>query len=67
MAAPVEWLADRNLVGDVCVMLTDGYCSYTSKKPFPMITCITTGDGQACPWGTNIRLNPHLKESNTAA
>lgn len=61
MAAPVEWLYERGLVGDVCIMLTDGYCNYTDPKPFPMITCLTTGDGEKPSWGTTVSLNEHLK------
>lgn len=57
MAAPVEWLEQNGLVGDVCVMLTDGYCNYTQKKPFPMVTCITTPNGSEPTWGRVIRMN----------
>lgn len=57
MASPVEWLEKNRLIGQVCIMLTDGYANYTSKKPFPMITCITTHDGSKPDWGTVIRMN----------
>lgn len=57
MAAPVEWLEARGLVGDVCVLLTDGICNYASKKPFPTVTCITTPNGSEPNWGKVIRMN----------
>ncbi len=40
MAAPVKWLEDQGLIGNCCVMLTDGYCNWPEKKNFPMIFVI---------------------------
>lgn len=57
MAAPVEWLLENRLIGDVCVMLTDGYCNYTEPRSFPMLTCITTPGGAEPNWGRVIYLN----------
>ena len=66
MVAPVEWLEKQGLVGDVCVMLTDGECSYANKKSFPMVTCITTQNGSEPDWGKVIRMDrvANLAESN---
>jgi len=58
MASPVNWLEKNGLVGDVCIMLTDGECNYAEKKPFPMITCVTTSRGSAPSWGKVIRMEP---------
>lgn len=66
MSAPVEYLYERGMIGDLCIMLTDGYCSYTTPKPFPMITCITTRDGDRPNWGRVLDMNPH-KEAVEAA
>jgi len=56
MAAPVDWLIQNNAVADVQIMLTDGYCDYTDKKPFPMITVITTPDTLGPGWGYEVRM-----------
>jgi predicted metal-dependent peptidase len=55
MRAPVEWLYERGLIGDCCIMLTDGYCNYTEPKPFPMITCICAEGGSEPDWGHVIK------------
>lgn len=61
MAAPVEWLVENQLVADVQVMLTDGYCNYADEKPFPMITVITTPEGttNGPGWGHEVRMTIH--------
>ncbi len=58
MAAPVEWLFERSLIGNACIMLTDGECNYTEKKPFPMITVISGREGSVSEpeWGQVIYL-----------
>lgn len=60
MAQPVEWLIQNNLVADVQIMLTDGYCNYTnaSNVKFPMITVITTPEGTTSspPYGHVVRM-----------
>jgi len=57
MKAPVEWLEKNGLIGDVCIMLTDGFCQYPPKKSFPFVVCITTPDGAEPSWGKTIRMN----------
>lgn len=58
MAKPIEWLCDNNLIKDVQVMLTDGYCNYAAKKNFPYICVITTPQGttDGPTWGHTIRM-----------
>ena len=55
MDEAVYWLENNNLVGDVCILLTDGYTQWPTKKSFPFITCITT-DAPGPDWGRVIRL-----------
>lgn len=57
MAAPIEWLCERGLVGDVCIMLTDGYCNYTEDKGFPFIVCICNNGGSAPDWGHVVMMH----------
>jgi predicted metal-dependent peptidase len=56
MAAPVQWLAENKSVGNLCVVLTDGYCNYSPPRPFPMLTCITTKDGSEPEWGQIVHM-----------
>jgi len=56
MAAPVNWLVENNAIADAQIMLTDGYCNYADKKPFPMITVITTPDTSGPGWGHEVRM-----------
>jgi predicted metal-dependent peptidase len=58
MAAPVQWLIDNKLIGDVTVMLTDGYCNWHKPCEFPMITVITTPEGttDGPGWGHEVRM-----------
>jgi len=58
MAAPIEWLCENGLVKDAQIMLTDGYCNYTTDKHFPLITVITTPEGSASvpDWGITIHM-----------
>lgn len=58
MAAPVEWLMENQVVADVQIMLTDGYCNYISEQAFPMITVITTpaGTTDGPGWGHEVRM-----------
>ena len=51
MAAPIEWLCENNLVKDVQIMLTDGFCNYASDKKFPFICVLTCADGLKPDWG----------------
>ncbi len=62
MDEAVNWIERNHLVGNVCVMLTDGYTPWTPQKPFPMITCITT-DAGGPDWGHVIRMG-HKKVSD---
>jgi len=61
MAAPVEWLYKNDLIGDVCIMLTDGFCNYPEKKSFPFVVCITTDSGSEPNWGRPIRMTSKSK------
>jgi predicted metal-dependent peptidase len=55
MAKPIEWLCDNGHVKDVQIMLTDGYCNYTSDKNFPYI-CVITTDQPGPDWGYVVRM-----------
>jgi predicted metal-dependent peptidase len=61
MEAPVHWLIKNKLVGNACVMLTDGYCSYAKEQAFPMITCLCE-DGSEPNWGMVV----HMHKNNFA-
>lgn len=61
MVAPVQWLMDNKAIGDVCVMLTDGYCQYIDQQPFPMITCLCA-DGTEPTWGHVVHM--HRKKTD---
>ncbi len=54
----IDWLIDNRLVADVQVMLTDGYTPWAESKEFPMITVITTGEGETDGpgWGHVVRM-----------
>jgi len=58
MAAPVKWLEDQGLIGNACIMLTDGYCNWPEKRAFPMIFVIArekTGEKAKAPeWGNCV-------------
>jgi predicted metal-dependent peptidase len=61
MAAPVAWLEEQGLIGDACVMLTDGIVSgYPPQRPYPMIFCLAyTGDNKSFKvpeWGNIIEI-----------
>lgn len=58
MAAPIKWLIDNRKVADVQVMLTDGWCDYLpgDAVSFPVITVITTKDGNTPEYGHVIRM-----------
>lgn len=55
MAMPIEWLCDNELVKDVQIMLTDGWCNYAPDKKFPYI-CVITTDRPGPDWGCTIRM-----------
>lgn len=57
MAEPLLWLVDNGLVGDVCVLLTDGFCNYADNLGFPMVTCICDNSGSSPNWGDVVWLN----------
>jgi predicted metal-dependent peptidase len=58
MAAPVKWLEDQGLIGNACIMLTDGYCNWPEKRAFPMIFVIArekSGEKAKNPeWGNCV-------------
>lgn len=58
MVAPVDWLEQNNLIGDICIMLTDGYTPWPNSRPFPMLFVITTDETQATgpDWGEIVRM-----------
>lgn len=58
MVAPVEWLEQNGVIGDICVMLTDGYCSWPTRRQFPMLFVITTSEQHTDgpDWGEIVRM-----------
>lgn len=59
MAAPLEWLCANQVVKDLQIMLTDGYCNYSDPKEFDYICVITTDDDktQRPTWGNVINMS----------
>lgn len=59
MAAPIEWLCDNRLIKSTQILLTDGYCEYSSHKNFDFICVITTNDVNTKypDWGKIIVMN----------
>ena len=57
MTSAIEWLEKNKAIGQLCIVLTDGYTGWPSRRPFPLLACITTNDGSAPTWGTTIRMN----------
>jgi len=59
MAAPIEWLYQNRLVKDVQIMLTDGYCEYSSPKNMEYICVVTTNDTNTKlpSWGKVIQMH----------
>ena len=55
MAAPVEWLDQRKLVGDCVVILTDGHCNWPVKQGFGFIAVIS-GATVGPTWGRTVYL-----------
>ncbi len=55
MAAPVEWLDQRKLVGDCVVILTDGHCNWPVKQGFGFIAVIS-GATAGPAWGRTVYL-----------
>jgi predicted metal-dependent peptidase len=55
MAAPVEWLVQRKLVGDCIVILTDGFCNWPVKQGFGFIAVIS-GAAAGPAWGRTVYL-----------
>lgn len=56
MEAPIDWIEENRVVGNVNILLTDGYCSYASPRNYPMITCVCTKDGNRPGWGKVLEL-----------
>lgn len=44
MSAPIKWLCDNGQVKGLQIMLTDGYCDYSSERHMNLISVITTND-----------------------
>jgi predicted metal-dependent peptidase len=64
MNAPLIWLEQEGLVGDACVMLTDGFVGeWPAPRSFPMIFCIANEGNSKPPsmpaWGTILEINMH--------
>jgi len=58
MAAPVSFLEENGLIGDCCIMLTDGYCNWPHERNFPIIYVITEKKyGTPPSWGTVVHLD----------
>ena len=58
MVAPVVWLEENGAVGDVMIMLTDGYCQWPDERKFPALYVITT-DVEGPDWGHVIRMKAY--------
>lgn len=58
MSAPFKWAEEHGAVGDVVILLTDGYCNWPPPRPYPTLFCITTPANQSAnpEWGKIIRL-----------
>lgn len=60
MEAPIKWLEEHSELGDCVIMITDGYCTFATQRPwFPacgMITIITRSDSIEPSWGHVVRL-----------
>ena len=63
MAAPVKWLEDQGLVGNACIMLTDGFCNWPEKKGFPMIFVVAREGGDELKDGPKWGNLVHMKVS----
>ncbi len=55
MVAPYTWLEKNRAVGDVVILLTDGYTPWPDPKNYPCIFCITT-DAEGPKWGQTLRI-----------
>ncbi len=60
MAAPFEWLRENRRLANVQILLTDGYCNWPARGPYPLITVIASrGPAPAGPrWGAVIPIDP---------
>ncbi len=56
MAEPVEWLIAQRAVGDCVIILTDGYCNWPARKPFPLVAVIAGTPAPGPPWGRVVRM-----------
>jgi len=58
MVGPIDWLMENKQVPDCTVMLTDGYTGWHKPCGFPLITVITTPEGQTDGpgWGHTVRM-----------
>ena len=58
MAAPIEWLLHNHLVKDIQIMLTDGYCEYSTPKKMNLISVIASQDDntQYPSWGRIVNM-----------
>lgn len=61
MAAPFDWLDKNTAAADVVVLLTDGYCNWPFKRPYPTLFVITTDEQttKGPDWGTTLRMKIH--------
>jgi predicted metal-dependent peptidase len=60
MAAPVKWLEEQGMIGNACIMLTDGFCNWPDKKGFPMIFVVAREGGDEIKdgpkWGNLVHM-----------
>lgn len=55
MEKSVDWLEENRLIGDLQIMLTDGYTDWPTPRPYPMLFVITT-NVSGPNWGSVVRL-----------
>ena len=61
MSAPFKWAEENGAIGDIVILLTDGYCNWPAPKAYPTVFCITTPQSASAPpeWGKIIRMKIH--------
>ena len=61
MSAPFKWAEENGAIGDIVILLTDGFCNYSAPKSYPTVFCITTPKGASAPpeWGKIIYMKIH--------
>ncbi len=56
MGAPIKYLIENRLVGDLQILLTDGFCTYSDDCGINLITVITRNYSNKPSWGHVIEM-----------